>query len=30
LIFEKEKKVKIAVSRQVSGRWRLLGYGILG
>lgn len=29
LIFEKGKKVKIAISRQVSGRWRLVGYGIL-
>jgi len=29
LVFEKERKVKIAVSRQVSGRWRLVGYGIL-
>ncbi len=29
LIFEKGTKTKIAVSRQVSGRWRLVGYGIL-
>ena len=29
LIFEKKEKVKIAISRQVSGRWRLVGYGIL-
>jgi len=29
LIFEKRIKAKIAISRQVSGRWRLVGYGIL-
>jgi len=29
LIFEKGEKTKIAISRQVSGRWRLVGYGIL-
>jgi translation initiation factor 2 subunit 3 len=29
LVFEKERKTKIAISRQVSGRWRLVGYGIL-
>ena len=29
LIFEKGGKTKIAISRQVSGRWRLVGYGIL-
>jgi translation initiation factor 2 gamma subunit (eIF-2gamma) len=30
LIFEKERKTKIAILRQVSVRWRLVGYGILG
>jgi len=29
LIFERGKKVKIAISRQFSGRWRLAAYGIL-
>jgi translation initiation factor 2 gamma subunit (eIF-2gamma) len=29
LIFEKGKKTKVAISRQVAGRWRLVGYGIL-
>ncbi|MCC5994349.1 MAG: translation initiation factor IF-2 subunit gamma [Candidatus Aenigmarchaeota archaeon] len=29
LIFEKGKKSKIAISRQIAGRWRLVGYGIL-
>jgi len=29
LIFEKGIRTKIAISRQVSGRWRLVGYGIL-
>jgi translation initiation factor 2 subunit 3 len=29
LIFEKGEKTKIAISRQVSGRWRLVGYGVI-